>query len=144
MEKENPKLEPSTSDKKLTPIIEPELSYKIVGILFEVHSVLDHGHHERYYQRACEIEFKKEGIKYVREFKVDFDYKGKSLGKYFIDFVIEDKIVLELKVVEELTKVEIGQVLRYLRKTNKQLGILANFGKSSLEYKRILNNEYKR
>lgn len=124
-------------------LLEPKLSYKIVGALFKVHTALGPGHQERYYQRACAIEFEKEGLKYSKELKIPFEYNGKSIGRYYLDFLIEDKIPLELKVTREFSKADIGQLLKYLRKTNKQLGMLVNFGSSSLEYNRIINSEYK-
>ena len=130
------------SDNKLVTLVEPELSYKIVGVLFKVHTALGAGHQERYYQRACAIGFENEGIFFKKELKIPFEYEGKSLGSYYLDFLIEDKIPLEFKVTKEFSKANVGQLLRYLRKTNKQLGMLVNFGNKGLEYKRIINSEY--
>ena len=121
-------------------IIYPELSYKIVGILYKVHGELGNRYQEKYYQRAVEIAFKKEKLSYQKEIAVNLEYDSENIGKYFLDFLICDKIVLELKTVNRFRREDIRQVLAYLKAAKKKLGILANFKKDSLEYKRILNS----
>lgn len=78
-------------------IVQKELSYKIVGILFKVHSELGSHHREKYYQRAVAKGLQKEGLRYRKEIPVELNFEGESVGKYFIDFVVENKIVLELR-----------------------------------------------
>lgn len=124
-------------------LIEPELSYKIVGLLFRVHSQLGCRYQEKYYQRAIELELKKERLNYKKEVKIDLRYNGKIIGRYYLDFVIEDRIVLELKTAKVFHHEDIQQVLRYLKSTGTRLGILVNFGQDRLVYKRIINNETK-
>jgi|SRR3972149_8494704 len=121
-------------------LIEPELSYKLVGICFKVHSELGCRYQEKYYQRAVEQELIKQKIQFEKELKVDLLYDNKAIGKYFLDFLVENKIILELKVSKFFHKDDIKQVLGYLRSKNLELGILVNFGKDKLEYKRILNS----
>lgn len=120
-------------------LIEPELSYKIIGACFRVHSELGCRYQEKYYQRALEEELRAEGIKYNKELKVDLLYGDKVIGKYFLDFLIKDKIVLEMKVAKFFHKDDIKQVLGYLKSKNLEFGILVNFRKDKLEYKRVLN-----
>lgn len=123
-------------------IVQKELSYKIVGFLFEVHRQLGNRYKEKYYQRALEIEFKKNNIFFKREFQVDLKYNDENIGKYFIDFLIEGKVVLEIKAVPRFRPVDFKQVMAYLKANNLELGIIANFRPESLEYKRILNSSF--
>ncbi|HVF69132.1 MAG TPA: GxxExxY protein [Xanthomonadales bacterium] len=122
-------------------LVYPELSFKLVGILFEVHNELGNRYQEKYYQRAVEIAFKKQKIPYKKELEVSLTFDNESIGKYFLDFLIDDKIVLELKVKPILTKTDYKQVRAYLNSSKLKLGILANFYGNSLEYERILNSK---
>lgn len=119
-------------------LIEPELSYKIIGILFKIHNKLGPLYQEKYYQRAIEQELKEAKIPYKRESKVEIGYDDKRLGKYFVDFVINNRIALEVKAVKYLHPKYINQVLAYLNAFQLRLGIIANFKKKGLEYKRIV------
>lgn len=121
-------------------LIEPELSYKLMGICFNVYNILGAKYQEKYYQRAVEVELKKEKISYQKEMPYKLEYKGESIGRYFFDFLIENKVILELKTVPSISKKDIGQLLRYLKESNLKLGIIVNFGKEKVEYKRIINN----
>lgn len=121
-------------------VIYPELSYKIVGILFEVHTALGNRYQEKYYQRAVEVKLKKEKIPYAREIAVDLMMDGEKIGKYFLDFLIDDKIIVELKVKSALVKNDFKQISAYLKASNLKLGLLVNFYGNSVEYKRILNS----
>lgn len=122
-------------------IVEKTLSYKIVGILFNVHSQLGNRYQEKYYQRAIAEGLAQNSLIFERELPVDLKYNDKSVGKYFIDFLIEDKIVLEIKAVPWLKPVDFKQILGYLKAKRLRLGILANFRPNSLVYKRILNSD---
>lgn len=124
-------------------LIYPKLSYKIIGALFSVYNSLGAGYTEKYYQRAVAEALKKEGIKFSREIPVKLQFDGATIGHHHIDFLIEDKIVLELKRTRRLLPKDFKQVLMYLKSTNKRLGILANIGREELEYKRIVNRDFK-
>lgn len=119
-------------------IIYPELSYKIVGILYKVYNELGGGYQEKYYQHAVRRELKKHGIAFLEQVKVDLDYDGSFLGRYYMDFIIDQKIVLELKVTPKFSQRDIMQVLGYLKKSGLRLGILASFNRNAMVYKRIL------
>ena len=112
-----------------------------MGILFDVHSTLGNRYQEKYYQRAVEVAFDKANIRYEKQISVYLSYAGKNIGKYTLDFIVENKIVVELKTVPLFSKEDIRQVLRYLKSTGLPLGILANFSSPMLTYKRILNPE---
>lgn len=122
-------------------VIYPELSYKIVGVLYKIHRELGSRYQEKYYQRAAAIAFDQEGLKYQREIKVDLKFDDKIIGKYILDFLVEEKVVVEFKTVGRLSKEDIRQVLAYLKAKNLKLGILVNFRSTSLEYIRILNSD---
>lgn len=123
-------------------IIYPELSYKVMGVLFKVHSKLGPRYQEKYYQRAIEIELKKQEVPFEREKMVPLKYEKEKIGKYFIDFVIDNKIALEVKAVDYFKRDFTGQVLAYLNAANLKLGIIANFNAERLLYKRIINPNY--
>jgi len=124
-------------------LIYPELSYQLMGILFRIHRKLGNSYQERYYQRAVEIEFRKENIPYKEESLVSLNYQKNSIGRYFLDFVIDQKIALEIKTVPFLKQDYIKQVLAYLDAANLKLGIIANFRTNRLTYKRLVNPKMK-
>ena len=120
-------------------LIYKEESYKIVGACFEVHKELGQGFLEAVYQEALAIEFKNKNIPFEKEKELEITYKGKKLfKKYYADFVCFDKIIIELKALSKLTTEHEAQVLNYLKATGFKLGILVNFGSSSLEYRRLV------
>ena len=104
----------------------------------EVHKVLGCGFTEPVYQEALELEFQLRNIPYVREKNFQIIYKGQILEKEFRpDFVCYDEIIVELKAVSDFTDEHYAQVYNYLKACQMDLGLLINFGKKSLEYKRI-------
>ena len=120
-------------------LIYKEESYAIIGAAMEVHRHIGCGFTEAVYQEALEHEFCLRGIPYEREKTVRIVYKGKELDKEFrVDFVCYDEIIVELKAVDSLTKEFTSQVFNYLKASDCELGLLINFGKSSLEHKRII------
>jgi GxxExxY protein len=119
-------------------ILFKEESYKIIGAAMEVHKVLGCGFTEPVYQEALELEFQLRDIPYVREKNFKITYKGQLLDKEFRpDFVCYDEIIVELKAVSDFTDEHYAQVYNYLKACQMDLGLLINFGKKSLEHKRI-------
>jgi len=119
-------------------LVYKKLSYLIVGVLFNVYNELGGGYQEKYYQRAIALELKKLKISFKEQALVNLNYRGENIGKYYIDFVIENKIVLEIKVTPRFYSRDIKQVLAYLKATGLPLGILASFSKKRLKFKRVL------
>ena len=120
-------------------LIYQQESYKINGALYEVHKVLGPGLLEKVYQEALEKELKLQGIPYEREKSFTIMYKGEELEqKYIADFVCYDKIVIELKAVDELLPVHKAQVINYLALTGYKLGILVNFNDTKVSPERIV------
>jgi GxxExxY protein len=94
---------------------------------------------EKYYQRAVALGLKQSNLEHEREAVANLTYKGEKIGKYYLDFVIENKIVLELKATPQFKRIDFKQVRAYLKAKNMRLGILATFRGEKLVYKRILN-----
>jgi GxxExxY protein len=120
-------------------LIYPELSYQIIGILFEVYNQLGSGYHEKYYQKAVALQLKENKVSFKEQVYTPLIFKEEIIGKNFLDFLIEDKIILEIKKGDRFSKKHIEQILNYLKTTNLKLGILANFGSKDLKFKRIVN-----
>ena len=120
-------------------VVYPELSYKIVGILFEVYNQLGPGYQEKYYQRAIEAAFKTNKLTFKKQLSLDINFNNVKIGKYFLDFLVEDKIVLEIKKGNYFPKKNIEQVYAYLKLTGLKLAILANFTSNGIKFRRILN-----
>ncbi len=120
-------------------IVYKEESYEIIGACMEVHKQLGCGFLEAVYQEALAIEFENRKIPYEQEKRLQIEYKGKILKKeYVADFVCYDKIIIEVKALSKLAPEHLAQTLNYLKITDFDLGLLVNFGKSSLEYKRVV------
>ena len=120
-------------------IIYPELSYKILGASFSVFNEIGYGMNEKYYQRVFAKTLENENISFKKEQMVNLMYDGESIGKYFLDFVVDDKIVVELKVRPKLGYIHIRQVMSYLKVTGYKLAILIYFTRDGIKHRRILN-----
>ena len=115
-----------------------EETYTIIGAAIEVHRELGHGFLEAVYQEALEKEFREKSIQFQREVPLRIYYKKRPLNKYYIaDFICYNKIIIELKTVSVITKNHYRQLLNYLTATGLKLGLILNYGKQSLEYRRI-------
>jgi GxxExxY protein len=123
-------------------LIYKDESYKIIGICMDVHNNLGPGFLEIVYKDALEYEFKKAGIPYEREKEYKVHYKGIILPhKFYADFVVFDKIILEVKAVSGIINEFIAQSINYLRISENKLALLVNFGEPSLYSKRIIYEE---
>ena len=123
----------------------PELKYKeitekIIGASFEVHKFLGNGFQEVIYQRALALELFRAGLTYAREIEQDIFYKEfqEPIGTRRADFVVEGKVLVELKAIIELDDVHLAQVLNYLKAYRLEVGLLINFGSKSLTFKRLV------
>ena len=121
-------------------VIYPELSYKIVGIAFKIFNACGYGRSERYYQAAFAEELEQEKIKFKKEQMVKTEYAGKEIGNYFLDFVVEDKIIVEFKIRPRLGYIHIKQVMDYLKSAGYKLALLIYFTRNGVKYRRIVNS----
>ncbi len=120
-------------------IIYKEDSYKIIGACIEVYNNLGNGFLEAVYQEALEIEFELRNIPYVREKPFEIIYKDRILSKkYYADFVVYDKIIIETKAIRQFTNADTSQGLNYLNASKLKLCILVNFGSDELTWERLV------
>jgi len=122
-------------------LLYPDLSYEIVGCAFEVYNEMGSGHMEKYYQKALSIAFDHKNLNYLQQVYHPLKFKNQIVGKTYLDFVVNDKIVVEIKQGERYSKAHIDQVLNYLKLSNLKLAILINFGNEGVKFKRIINLE---
>ena len=120
-------------------ILYRNLSYQIMQAVFEVHNKLGPGFLESVYEEALVHELTLRQIPFERQKEIKIRYKAKLVGVHRLDLVVEDKIILELKAVTELTDAFKQQTLSYLKATGLKLGILINFGSKRVEYIRMAN-----
>ena len=115
-----------------------ELTYRIIGGAMKVHRTLGPGLPERLYQRALAIEFLRQGLDFEREKPIEVFYAGVSVGTFYLDFLVENCIVVELKALDQISSNHYHQVISYLTASGREVALLINFGTASLQYKRIL------
>lgn len=115
----------------------------IIASAIEVHKEIGNGFQEVIYQRALSIEMNLRGISHVREQEMDIFYKGEKIGRRRVDFLVGEKICVELKAVTLLDDMHLAQAINYLEAFNLEVGLLINFGSRSLDFKRVMNKKYK-
>jgi GxxExxY protein len=120
-----------------------ELTSKIIKCAITVHSCLGNGFQEVIYQRALEIEMKLSNILFAREFEMPIFYREQQIGTRRVDFLVENTISVELKAISKLDDSHYAQAINYLEAYNLEIGLLINFGETSLVFKRFNNKKYK-
>jgi GxxExxY protein len=120
-----------------------ETTGRIIGAAMQVHKTLGSGFQEVIYQRALEIEMPYHDLHFNREFEMPIYYRNTQIGTRRVDFLVEDKISVELKAIIKLEDLHLAQAINYLEAYNIEVGLLINFGSKSLEVKRLLNTKYK-
>ena len=130
-----------TKSKNLTDMIQDELTHKIIGCAMKVHNKLGGGFQEVIYQRCLAIEMERAGIAFVREQEQPIYYDDIEVGRRRADFVVEQRVIVELKAVFNLEAVHLVQGKNYVAAYNFPVGLLINFGGARLEYKRLFNDK---
>ncbi|GIV37622.1 MAG: hypothetical protein KatS3mg032_2001 [Cyclobacteriaceae bacterium] len=115
-----------------------ELTGKIIGCAMEVHRILGNGFQEVIYQRALAKEMSIQGLEFSREHEMTIFYKGDEIGTRRVDFFVEGKVMVELKAVIQLEDVHLAQAINYLEAYGLEIGLLINFGNTSLQFKRVM------
>lgn len=118
-----------------------EITKKVIGCAMKVHSVLGNGFQEIIYQRALAIEMKYENISFVQEFEMPIYYRDELIGRRRVDFLVEECVSVEIK---ELDNSHLAQGKNYLEAYDLEIGLLLNFGSTSLQYKRLFNDKVKK
>lgn len=116
-----------------------KLTQQAIGISINVHNKIGPGFVEKIYCGILSYEFKKAKLKFEREAEIKVKYEGQEFGYQRVDFLIEDKIIIEVKSVPEINNIHQAQLLSYLRTSNIRVGLILNFAKSRLEIKRLVN-----
>ena len=119
-------------------LIFKEETRQILGCSFEVLNILGHGFHEKIYENALVVEFDLQDILVVQQAVFPVTYKSAEVGKYIPDLICFDEVVVDTKTIENITDHEIGQMLNYLKITQKKVGMLINFKHAKLEWKRVV------
>lgn len=125
--------------KKVIPLIYPELSYQIVGKAFDIYNEIGSGYKEVVYQKALAKSFKDSGIEFKEQVYSPIIFKGENVGRCYLDFLVDGKIIIELKSGNKFLRQNINQVYSYLKASNLRLGILVNFTREGVKFKRIIN-----
>ena len=113
------------------------LTNAIIGALFEVHNVLGAGFLESVYANALTVELRQRGVPVERNVSFEVLYRGKSVGRYVADLVVDQTVIVETKVAKAIDPVHRAQLLNYLRASGLEVGLVANFG-SSMQFKRVV------
>jgi len=123
-----------------------KLTEKIISLAFKVFNELGYGLPEKVYQKAFAVELKSSDISYKRECYGVIEYAGEVIGKYFLDFLIDDKVAIEFKVRNEIYHSHVSQLLNYIKAKHLQIGLLIVFSKDGVKLKRLVNaiSDYQR
>ena len=117
-----------------------DITYAINGAVFEVNRVLGPGFLEKVYEKALLIELKRRGLKAESQVPIKVNYKEENVGEYFVDILVEEKVIVEIKTVETFDKIHEAQLLNYLKASGIQVGLLVNFKHPKADVKRMVLN----
>jgi GxxExxY protein len=120
------------------PLLHADVTEQIIGAAFEVHRILGYGFLEKVYQRALQVELQLRGLKAEIEQKIKVYYKEQIVGDYAADMTVNDVVVVELKVAAQYNAADEAQLLNELKATNTRVGLLINFGREKVEFKRFI------
>lgn len=120
-----------------------DLTSLIIGAFYRVYNTLGYGFLEKAYENALIMEFIEERINFKQQSPISVFYKGKVVGKYCADIIVEDKIILEIKTLECLNEIHETQLVNYLKATSCEIGLLLNFGPTATIKRKILTNNLK-
>lgn len=116
-----------------------EITQAIIGAAFEVHKHLGYGYLEKVYQRAMQVELRPRGLTAALEEPIKVHYKGVVVGDYAADLLVEGKVIVELKVAPEYCPADEAQLINALVSTGIKVGLLINFGRHRVEFKRLVH-----
>ncbi len=119
-------------------MLHEETTKEIIGAAFEVYNHLGYGFLEKVYQKAMKIELDLRGVPAVPEAPIKVHFKGKNAGDYFADLFVSEKVLVELKVARQYRQADEAQLLNELKATGIHVGLLINFGKEKVEFKRMV------
>lgn len=124
-------------------MLHKELTDRIIACFYRVYTNLGYGFLEKVYENAMLIELNKNGLKAISQYPIKVNYNGVSVGEYFADIIVEDKVIIELKASANLVPENILQLQNYLKATNIEVGLLLNFGKKPEIRRKTFHNNLK-
>jgi GxxExxY protein len=127
-----------TDETRIGNLAHEDLTKEIIGAAFEVHKTLGYGFLERVYQKALQSELISRGMRVEIEHPIKVAYKGIIVGDYFADLLVEEAVVVELKIALNYNRQDEAQLLNELKATGIKVGLLINFGRSKVEFKRLV------
>ncbi|MDA3836410.1 MAG: GxxExxY protein [Nanoarchaeota archaeon] len=116
-----------------------EITKEVIRIFYKVYNTLGYGFLEKVYERAMMIEFEKSGLTYENQFPIKVYYEGVVVGDYIADFVVGGNVVVEIKASRELSVSDEAQLLNYLRATDKEIGLILNYGRQAKFKRKIFD-----
>lgn len=119
-------------------LIYQDLTKQVIGAAMKVHRDLGPGFVEKIYQRALYLELKNSKIRFEREKRITIAYNRANLGYFDADFVIDGKVIVELKATEYIGDIHLAQLMSYLKAASLKIGLIINFANKSLEWKRVI------
>lgn len=128
----------NTDETRMGNLVHEEVTKKIIGAAFEVHKTLGYGFLERVYQKALQTELINRGLRVEIEYPIKVAYKGVIVGDYFADLLVEESVVIELKIAPSYNRQDEPQLLNELKATGIKVGLLINFGRTKVEFKRLV------
>ena len=128
----------STNQTRVEPLAQSETTSRVIGAAFEVHNVLGYGFLEKVYQRAMQVELNRRGSTAETESPIKVLYKNAVVGEYYADLWVDGSVIVEIKVAKSYNPEDEAQVLNELKATGTKVGILVNFGRERVEYKRLV------
>lgn len=128
----------NTDETRMENLVHEELTRQIIGAAFEVHNTLGYGFLERVYQKALQAELTSRGFRAEIEYPVKVVYKGIIVGDYFADLLVDGSVVVELKIALVYNRQDEAQLLNELKATGIKVGLLINFGREKVDFKRMV------
>jgi len=129
---------PDLRDTQNQRLLLKEEVYSLVGCAMEVMNELGHGLHEKPYENALVVEFRRRNISYHQQKRFDVLYKNEKVGEYIPDLIAFNAVIVDTKVIPKITDLERGRMLNYLKITSMRVGLILNFSKPTLEWERIV------
>lgn len=124
---------------KRNDLLYPELSFQIIGCAFEVHNELGFGFKETIYQKALSIALEQKQLSFKEQVHYQIKFKEQVIANRYFDFIVDEKVVVEIKRDDRFSKANVDQTIEYLKTSNLKLALLINFGKEGVVYKRLIN-----
>ena len=119
-------------------LIHEDITKAIIGAAFEVYRILGYGFLEKVYQKAMQVELSQNGLQTELEQPIKVDFKGAIVGEYFADLLVEQKVIVELKVAKAYRINDEAQLLNELKATGTKVGLVINFGAEKVQFKRLI------